>query len=277
MADEAAAGLATARISFARVDAVTLARPYHEAVRMALKPGTAYSRYTRMWRMGQWYERDGLINGRIGFQTPSTTELFNEKAADFEEAAFTEGATSPFVIDPDSHRIAFQLRGRVIRPQTFAGALQALLNEASAFERWRVGPETRSVDWKTWVESVDHISQLRIRLDRPNPDYADRERVERLIEDTNARMIELVLTAGAEGRGIDVDDVFVVEALEHAEKYGRWSAEGVSGTEPPTRWRSDQEVATPERTIEADPKTHEARLDSMARELKANQPRSAAG
>jgi hypothetical protein len=258
---------AKARISFARVDALTLTTSFDDAIRRSLRPGTAHQRYTRMWRMGRWQEEDGLILGRIGFQSPSTTELFNEEVSDFVEEAFTQGATSPFVIDPSSQRIVFQVRSGVIRPHSFTGALQALLNEASEFERWRVRPETYEVDWETWVNSVDRIAQLRIRLERPNPHYAERERVERLIEETNARIAELVLTAEQQGEGIDISDEFIVEAIEHARTYGRWSAEGERAGEPTMRWTSDETVATPERTIEADPTTHEARFEGMAREL----------
>jgi hypothetical protein len=158
---------AKARISFARVDALTLTTSFDDAIRRSLRPGTAHQRYTRMWRMGRWQEEDGLILGRIGFQSPSTTELFNEEVSDFVEEAFMQGATSPFAIDPSSQRIVFQVRSGVIRPHSFTGALQALLNEASEFERWRVRPETYEVDWETWVNSVDRIAQLRIRLERP--------------------------------------------------------------------------------------------------------------
>jgi hypothetical protein len=221
-----ASGPASARISFAHVEAVALSRPFVEALRASLDPGTAHPRYRRIWRMGRWREEDGFIYGRIGFQFPSRTEIFNEEEADFEEAAFTEGATSPFVVDLNTQRTAFQLRGKVIRPQTFAGALQALLNEASLFEQWRVRPETFRIGWMEWVESVDRIAELRIRLDRPNPHYGDRERVEQLIEDTNARMVELTFSAREEGAGIDISDVLIAESLEHAATHGRWIAEG---------------------------------------------------
>jgi hypothetical protein len=94
-----------------------------------------------------------------------------------------------------------------------------------------------------------------------------------LIEGTNARMADLILTAEQNGEGIDVDDTFVVEALAHADQYGKWSAEGERAGYI-SRWRSDETASAAERTIEADPETQEARFEGMARELrKASTPR----
>jgi len=110
--------VASARISFARVEARSLSAPFDAALKGSLHPATAYARYTRTWRMGRWREDDGLILGRIGFESRGVTGRFHEEEGDFEPAALTEGATSPFVIDVASQRIAFQVRTGVIRPQT---------------------------------------------------------------------------------------------------------------------------------------------------------------
>lgn len=262
---------ANARISFARIEAISLAEPFPSAIQKSLKPGTQYERYTRLWRLGQWQENEGLIWGRLGFEAPAMTEVWSEDIVDFEEHAYQGGTTAPFVIDPEDQRVAFQVRPGVIRPTTFTGALQALLNAASDYERWRVYPDTHEVDWPTWLRSVDRLVQLRIRVERPNPHYSDRERVEALIEGTNARMADLVLTAEEEGDGIDINDAFVAEALAHAEKYGKWGAEGERAGQT-TRWRSDETASTAERTIEADPETQEARFEGMVRELREGEP-----
>jgi hypothetical protein len=163
---------ATARISFARIESISLGEPFPDAIRQSLAPGTSYWRYTRLWRMGQWQELDGLLYGRIGFEAPAMTEVWNDEIADFEEAAFHGGTTAPFVIDLSDQRVAFQVRPGVIRPTTFTGALQALLNTTSVLARWRVHPDTYEVDWPTWLRSVDRVLQLRIRVERPNPHYS---------------------------------------------------------------------------------------------------------
>lgn len=122
-------------------------RGFEEALLESLEPGTQSLRYGRLWRLGRWHEKDGVILGRIGFETGEVTELWNEDLRDFEEAELAQGTTSPFAIDLGSERVAFQRRGGTIKPATFMGALQALLNEASQFERWRVYQPSKEVEW----------------------------------------------------------------------------------------------------------------------------------
>lgn len=84
-------------------------------------------------------------------------------------------------------------------------------------------------------------------------------------------------------KGINVDDAFVREAIEHAAEHGRWRARGeiTAPTAAPdievdergeTVWRSEQQVSAPERQVEADPLTGEARHDALGRELDERRP-----
>lgn len=222
--------------------------------------------------MGQSHEEEGYLFGRIGFQAAGVTELWNEETNDFEEAQLPAGTTAPFLLDLGSGGLAFQRRPGLIRPTSFTGAFQALLNAASDFAQWRVHQETRKVEWRDWVGSVDRVIELRFRLVRPNPDYEGRPDVERIIEGANAQLAGLVLKTGDDDiEGLDIDDALIAQAIDHASRYGTYSALGEREGEEPVKWTSDQEVV-PERTIDADPATREARAEGLRRELTEHVP-----
>lgn len=273
-----------ARISFAVIRLLSPAEDAFDALQQSMVPGTVAERYGRSWRMGQWTAVDGALFGRIGFEAPGgIAEVWNEDINDFEEQALPGGTTSPFAVTADL-RVAFQLRGSRIRPNTFTGAFQALLNAGSPFWSWRVERELIGVSWEQWLEAVDRVIDLRIRLRRPNPHYSDRKAVEDLIEDARAELLTIDWKAQEDDpAGINVDDAFVREAIEHAADHGRWRARGEIGTltatpeievddRGQTVWRSEQQVTAPERQVEADPLSGEARHDALRRELDERRP-----
>lgn len=257
----------TGRIAFAQITVAEESRlPFDraEALIASLRPGTSIERYNRRWRMGRVENLTGaLVTGRIGYEaTAGTTELWNEQLVDFEETTVLQGRTSPFVINLPSSRVAFQLRGAQIRPRTFTGAFQALLNNASPVYRWRVNEEIVRIPWARWRASVDRITEIRFTLQRPNPNYGDRAEIERLIEEGNAEMVRMVLRADPESlEGLDINSEFVSEAIEHVQAgYGAYASYGEiaeEGETTQTAWYSDQDGAPVQKTAEVDPATHE--------------------
>jgi hypothetical protein len=264
----------TGRIAFAQVTVADESRlPFDraEALIASLQPGTSIERYNRRWRMGRIEHLPGaLVTGRIGYEaTAGTAELWNEQLADFEETTILQGRTSPFVINLPSARAAFQLRGSDIRPRTFTGNFQALLNEASPMYRWRVVEEIIHIPWTEWRTSVQRITELRLKLLRPNPNYGGRQQVEKLIEEINAEMVNMILRADAESLdGLDIDAGFVQEAIEHVQAgYGAYASYGEveeEGETQPTAWYSDQEGTPVQKTTEVDPSTGEVSRASLA-------------
>jgi hypothetical protein len=262
-------GWTTARVAFARIEALTIqaASLPQQVLHKALVPGTRIERHRRVWRMGQVRREGRSLVGRIGFEAPGLAELWDDEIADFKETERPAGTTSPFAIDSRSFRVAFQLRPGLIRAKSFTGALQALMNAADPVDRWRVFQELETVPFAEWVESVDRILSLRIRLERPNPHYADRERVRALIEGANARMAEIVLNADPEDlQGLDISDPFIVESIEHANEHGGYSALAETRGER-TQWSSPQEGAAETRIVEADPKTHDVSHAALRQQL----------
>lgn len=260
---------AQAHVQFAVLEPLTLAnKVLGDAIRASIVPGTGVTRYERAWRMGQYEEEGDYLFGRIGFQAQDVTELWNESKKDFEEAGLQAGTTSPFVIRMTDGRIGFQRRPGVIEPTTFTSNLQALMNEASPLVRWRVSRETYSIPWDEWTASVTRVTELHFRLLRPNPHYGQRKRVEDIIEGTNAHLADIALRASEDQTdGLDLDDDLVAQAIDHATDYGSYRAEGERpGEDKPVVWYSDREVV-PERTIEADPKTHEASPEALKGEI----------
>ncbi len=146
------------------------------------------------------------------------------------------------------------------------------MNEASPEDRWRVSQEVESVSFEEWVKTVDRVLSLRVRVERPNPHYGDRDNVKQLIEGANARMADIAWTADPEALdGLDVNEPFVREAIAHASKNGSYAAKGESADKP-TSWGSDQEAAAEQRVVEADPMTREVSAASLRKELGDSEP-----
>jgi hypothetical protein len=210
------------------------------------------------------YERHGrLLNGRIGYQmSGSATELWDDEAGDFRRTVLTEGYTAPFAIDLDELRVAFQLRSGFIKPTTFTSNFRALLEQASGAFAWNVSHEVRSISWEEWRESVSRITEVSVRLDRPNPNYHARRKVRELIEGAGAKMVRLIYRADPEGaQGINVNAALLAEALEHAEEDGTFEAKGElihEGWVEPTQWREDVEGSPRQKKVTIDPETGEA-------------------
>lgn len=265
------------KIAFATIERAEAKRgdvALERSLRDSLRAGTLVERYDRQWRMARHSTRkSNYIVGRIGFQMPgSTEELWDEESKDFVGTRLVLGTTSPFVIDLSNMRVAYQLRGGRIRPQTFIGNFQALLNGAAAGRwYWRVSPEVVGITWPAWVEDVPRVSELRVRIERPNPNYKGRKRVEGLVEGAAAEVVTLAIRAREDAPGgVNVDDAFVAEAIEQAADSGKYSARGVQeieGRPVPVQWRSEVEGASIQREVPVDPETREADPSTLQREL----------
>jgi hypothetical protein len=165
-------------------------------------------------------------------------------------------------------RVAYQLRGRHIKVGSFTNALQALLDKASPTERWRVYAESLDVSLDEWVRRVDRVVLLRATLERPNPNYEDRERIKNIIEGTRASVMQLVLRAGRdELQGIDMSDALVREAIDHAGRnYGTVTAIGERGGEK-ALWSSRDQAAAEVRAAPVDPETRDVSSNALRHEL----------
>lgn len=239
-------------------------------LRASLVPATRVERYNREWRMGQLSEDGRLITGRIGFQRAGgATELWDDKREDFVVQRLQEGSTSPFAVDLRTFDVAFQLRPGFIKRTSFTGAFQDLLNEAAGYDAWEVVPLMNEMTFEDWRAQVDRITSLRIRVERPNPHYGPRERVEELIEGTRSRVVTLALQAAEDDPGgIDVTEPLVAEAIDHAAlDYGYFKAEGIVNDRR-VEFDSKRDAAPPERRVAVDPTTREAAPEVLRRAVR---------
>ena len=128
------------------------------------------------------------------------------------------GATSPFAIDLDSLTISFQLRSGTIKRTSFTGAFEGLLNEASSVEGWGVAPLLDETSFAAWRSRVDRITEIKLRIERPNPNYGQRHQLRELVEGTRAYLVNLDAKAIPDDPvGINIEEELIAEAIEHAE------------------------------------------------------------
>lgn len=231
------------------------------ALEESLEPGTAITRYDRTWRFGQWtLMLDGqVIVGRMGFESrDAPTEVWNERVKDFRVQHPRLGQTSQFAINRTSLRVAFQLRGQTIRPQTFRGNFLALLREAAG-HRWKFDLEgVGQPSWEDWLGGVSRLTKLRVVMRPPNPRFNDEE-IESLFEEAKSSAVELALTGGEDGLDIQSSD-FVIHAIEHARQYGTYEATGVveeEGEEVKDTWKLSREGEVATAPVPQNPATRE--------------------
>ena len=239
----------SANISYAEVWAIDdlFARGVNpsEELDRSLRHGTRVERYQRTWIMGRSGTAEGtfgsIVFGQLGFERDDEpVDLWDSEAHDFRTQRRRHGRVSPFALHLPSGIVAFQLRANVIRPQSFTGALQLLLNEASPMLRWRVHHVTREIPWPRWTAQVERVNTLSIELVRPNPRYRSKD-VRRLVEGTNSALTRLVLNAKDRPEGIDINDSLVLEAIDHANDYGEFWAKGTTPDGAESTWRSDKQ------------------------------------
>jgi hypothetical protein len=236
----------------------------------SLQPGTKATRYGRTWHMARYEVRGRIVTGEIGFDV-RTSPAWNE-----EEKAFTSvrpAQIAPFAIDLASMRVVFRLRGATIKPGTFQGSFQALLNAANTPYRWTVRLEgVEQPPWEEWRERVERVTEIRATLVRPNPHY-DFEEIERVFEEGNVNEA----TIGGKGDRVNVEQGFFASVVGFVlNGYGRLAAKAVrmveAGGEEPDEWSSEAERGVRKKRVPVDPELGDVTPDTLARSLDEEEP-----
>lgn len=260
---------ATARVAFAELTFKKGKQPlsFADALEESLEAGTETERYNRLWRMARHVRDGNLLFGRIGFEHGGETETWDAKTMDFVEAMRKDGRSTPFAVDADTHRVAFQLRGGTIKIGTFVGAFKALLNEAAPHYEWSIRGEVLD-PWEEWVSRVDRVIALSVKVNRPNPTYRH-EQIGDIIEGSKAKAFNIGLTTDVP-EGLNMEDDFIVRAIEQAEYSGEFWAKGEiteAGRKKGETWRTAREGAPVQKEIPADPSTGEPTHEALGNEL----------
>lgn len=247
----------TAQVSYAHIRLRADQPPLQgtlPALEESLRPGKTVVRYDRLWRMAQHRTEDGFIVGRIGFER-SGQPVWNEEEKDFD-VGWGGGATSRFVINTETFKVAFQLRTGLIAPGTFRYNFQALLNEETPWQ-WRVVLQgVAQPPWEDWRDEVDRVTKLTIKMVRPNPVFPG-DQVEQLFQGAKLQAVNMAMTAPPD-EGINLDDEFIEQAIELAKDHGSYKAEGVrveDGQEFDEGWNSAAEGQAEKKRVPADPET----------------------
>lgn len=257
----------TGRVAFARINSLTLHGHLPEELRKALVPGTRLEHYQREWILGQVVDEEDVIFGKLGFERMATGSRFDTEAQDFVTQQREDGTYSLFAIDVNGLRVAFQTRGQTIKPQSFVGALQALLNTASPTERWRVEHDRTEEQFASWLGRVRRIERVKVRVERPNPNYHGRDKVESIIEGLNAEVAELSAKADPDDpQGLDRQDDLLQQLVGHADRYGSVDARGEDDEGQRVEYHSGRK--TDEVEVEVDPKTRDVSRETLREHLK---------
>lgn len=250
----------TFRVGFAtcRVEGLFQADPtiFAAALEESWQGGANTTRYGRTWHLSRprTDQANRVWAGRIGFvrEEDVSTVIWDDDAQDFVRHGVPGGVIVPFAVALDSSVAAFQLRSGVVRPKTFTGALQSLLNAASRTYGWEVRPLVTRATFEQWRAQVAQITEFSFRLERPNPNYHDNERVEDLIEDLRLQVASLRGRA-RDGEAINVESDTFRQFLDHVRRdHGRGVVRGELQDREETEWRSsDGGVVPATRAVES--------------------------
>ncbi|MFI7603958.1 hypothetical protein ACIBTV_02395 [Micromonospora sp. NPDC049366] len=223
-----------------------------EEVAAALVPGAETIRYRRLWRLGQVHQVDGFLHGRLGFESSTGVDLWDEEEQDFEHTDVPGGLATPFAIRLADLALIFQTRKQDIRVTSFTGAMLDILRQATGAREWDIVALTRAQSFGDWKRSVENVKRLRFHLERPNPNYEGRPEVERLIEGLHLD----VATLDLRGERIDTDVELTQQMLDHVMRgYGHAVAAGerrVNGETIETVWASELDGESPISTVPAE-------------------------
>jgi hypothetical protein len=266
-------------VAFARVglaDGSITPPDFEAALEDALRPGKSVVRYNRLWRLPQHESHDGWITGRVGFEIPGNEAgVWDEISKDYRDISAAQ--LTRYMIDVRDRRVAFELKSSTIKPWTFQGNFQALLNADDSYQ-WRVTLE--GIDqppWEDWQESVSRITNMRIKLVPPNPRYRGKE-VEELIEGAKLS----AATLAVQGDDIEISDSELLkESIQHFQAgYGSLTAkaivDGDGDGKKKVEWRSEEEGNVARERAIRDPETSEvppSELKHLLQRLSDEQPR----
>lgn len=259
-------GRRVGKIAFAEIEPQTLHGHLPESVRLGLTTGSRVRHQRREWILGAMSEQDEFLFGKLGFEHLTRGSRFDDRTGDFVNEPQDDGNYSVFGISLESLRVVFQTRGSEISPQSFSGALQALLNANSQTERWRVRRYRSEVTYKAWIGRVERLDHVRIKVERPNPHYHGNDQVEAIVEGLRAEVAQLSAKADPDDPlGLDKDADLLNQLVAHGEDYGEVNADGVGADGQKTVFRSGS--AAEEITVELDQAAGEVPQEELRRQL----------
>lgn len=176
-------------------------RYLHSSLNQLSETGAQVTRYTRTWKLSKRTElAEGLWAGYLVLVTRS-------------------GAV-PFLISEKNHLVSFQLLPRLVQPTAVTSILQSLLN-AAEFPGWKVTLISVPKSFDEWLDTVAGIAKFDISLTYPNPNWAGREKVERLVEELKAETVTVKAKAFKDSY-IDTNSDWFRQAMDHVmHGYGR--------------------------------------------------------
>jgi hypothetical protein len=235
-----------------------------KALLESLVPGTTVTRYNRTWHMARHEEERDFVTGRIGFDVAAAPS-WDDRLNDFVDTR--PGVVTPFAIDLRKMRVSFRLQGGAIKPWTFQGNFEALLNAAPSPHYWTVRLEgVEQPPWEEWRGGIDRITQITAAMIRPNPHYPSEE-IERLFEDAKLAAV----TLAARGDNIEPEGGILKEAIAHVlDGYGKLRAKGVrieGGQAHEENWRTEAGAVVHQIVTALDPETHDLPPDALQKAL----------
>ena len=177
---------------------------------------------------------DQYLGGKLGFSRRHAAEqvTFDESRGDFvtrlaegEQCSFAH-----FVVfceeGADAAKIVFEERPPDIRRQSFLGAFQALLKVDDM--SFVVDVDREKIEFSTWLHRVNRVVKFTGKARVPNPSWsADAEQIQRIIERTNADVIQIDAKVVTPEKSLDVEGSLLAAIVAHSDAgYGEYSASG---------------------------------------------------
>ncbi|WP_261876008.1 hypothetical protein [Mycobacterium marinum] len=192
-----------------------------------LSPGNRVPRYGREWIIGRTQIEDRVLSGRLGFVAEgAVTEVWDEGKKDFRDETTQRGVTTTFAVNLDQLTAFIQERSDIHINSAIA-ALEEILNEGRKQKdlRWSIESRKGTQSLQRWLETVQKVTAVRLKVRRPNPKWQDAKNLQELMERAEAEIASIELE---NENGIDVNSDFIAQTQNHIDRgYGDGRYEGI--------------------------------------------------
>ncbi|MFO7996654.1 MAG: hypothetical protein R6U93_05890 [Dehalococcoidia bacterium] len=172
---------------------------YGVDIQKAINPKDIINRYDRDWRFSKPTTKGDYLMGKFGFVRKGKEEIgdYDEEQQDFVRQTIDAKQTTwvLYIVDLDSHVLAFEAKPPLIYYQSFKGAFQKNLDTNYPELNLMVEDFVQTSRFLAWVrDEVDKVTSFKASLRARNPNYSrDPKFIQRLMGETNADRARLEL------------------------------------------------------------------------------------
>ena len=242
---------------------------YRSALEQSWIGGTRITHEANDWLLSKpTHFSSNVWTGHFGFvlEDDLPTVEWDEETSEFLQRNLDRGTAFPFMVDTSKRLLSIQLFGSRTAA-ALTQRLKALLDE-NGVHYWSINLLVRRMTFEQWRTTVSGITEIKARLERPNPKWKNKPQLQELVAQTNSGVVRLEAKSSPH-EFVNMDSDWGRELLDHvSDGYGSIDVVGRDVvTAEESRLQLDQSLQG------SIPEASQEYLDDEARELPSDQMR----